>query len=484
MNTPVMDGYIRVSQVAGRAGERFQSPSTQRDAIRAWAKANGVRIGKIHEDLDRSGGTMDRPGMNEALRRIESGASTGIVVARLDRFARTVIGGLTTIEALTQRDARVVSVAESIDPATPIGRAMLGLLLVMAAWQRDQADEALAGAQRRAASAGRFAGKPAFGYARTSDGLTVVDEEAATVVRRIFAERAAGVGWRKIADDLTAEGVPTPLGRDRWAMTTVVGIVQSESYLGVFTGPRGLRVEDAWPAIVGRDVWERANSVRGFRDNERRHQDRLFAGVARCAGCRMVLVRAVNPHGFVSYGCPTRGCEVHSVIGAHLLDGHVAELVDERLGRIALEPRGDDDGGEADRLAAAAQAAAREFEAWRDDVGMRQVIGDGDYREGLFARARARDDAEVALAELRARGGLAYIGMPKDRTVQLADLGWEDRRRVVEALVHSVWVRRSRHQGGAATRHVGERLRVVWADDVDRPAFPTRNGPVLGPVQW
>jgi DNA invertase Pin-like site-specific DNA recombinase len=154
-----LDGYIRVSQVAGRKGDRFQSPGAQRSSIEGWAKAHGVKIAMIHEDLDRSGGTMDRPGMNEALRRIEAGASGGLVVARLDRFARTVIGGLTTIHDLHDRGARVVSVAENLDPATPMGRAMLGLLLIMAEWQRDQANEHLAAAQIRAAGASRRRGQ-------------------------------------------------------------------------------------------------------------------------------------------------------------------------------------------------------------------------------------------------------------------------------------------------------------------------------------
>src|SRR4051794_25315701 len=296
-----MDGYIRVSQVAGRAGERFQSPGQQRTAITGWAKAHGVKIAAWHEDLDRSGGTMDRPGMNHVRRRVAAGETDGVIVARLDRFARTVIGGLTTIRDLHEQGASVVSVAESVDPTSPMGRAMLGLLLIMAEWQRDQANEHLAAAQHQATSAGRFPGKPGFGYRRTPAGLTEVDDRAAVVVRRIFHARAGGHGWRAIADELTREGVATPLGRQRWAPSTVQGIIRSEAPLGVFVGPRGLRIEDAWPAIVTRQVWETANAVRGVRDDSRRYEDRLFAGLARCAGCRHVMARTVNPHGFVSY---------------------------------------------------------------------------------------------------------------------------------------------------------------------------------------
>lgn len=481
---PVMDGYVRVSQVGGRSGERFQSPAAQRDAIEGWAQAHGVRVGCIHEDLDRSGGTMDRPGMRDALERIESGASTGIIVARLDRFARTVIGGLTTIHELHERGARVVSVAESIDPATPMGRAMLGLLLIMAEWQRDQADEHLAAAMAKANAAGRYVIRTPFGYRRTAEGLVEPDPVTAAVVRRVFELRARGVGWRKIAGLLTAEGVPTPNGRERWSHSTVVGIVQSRSPLGHFTGPRGGEDPDAWPPIITRELWEAANEVRGVRDNDRRHHDRLLAGIARCAECRSTLKRAVNPHGYVSYACRRVGCRTRPSIGAGLLDRHVAGLVDERLARLAVEHAPVED-AELGPLLAARDAAVREFERWRDDVALRRVIGDADYRAGLIERAKARDAAERALADHRSTVRLHRLeDVPRAGTFTLDALEWDDQRRVVETYLHSVWVRRGTVRGPGARAHVGSRVRVVWMDDRDRPDLPARSGGVLGPVRW
>lgn len=485
-----LDGYIRVSQVGGRGGDRFQSPEQQRDAIEAWAAANGVQVGLIHEDLDESGGTMDRPGMRAALERVERGETGGLVVARLDRFARTLIGGLTTIEQLQERDARVVSVAEAVDPATPMGRAMLGLLLIMAQWQRDQADESFGVAQARAASAGRFPGRPPYGYRRTEDGRTELDPDTAPVVRRIFEARASGRGWGGIAIDLTRDGIRTSTGGERWAYSTISGIVRSEAYLGVFKGPRGLRVEEAWPAIVDRDLWERANAIRGVRDTDRRYQDRLLAGIARCAGCRQVLRRTVNPEGYVSYGCRAPGCPARASMGAEVLDGHVARLIDERLARLRLRAQvASDDDGEEQRLTTARDAAVRELEAWRDDLELRGVLGELDWREGMLARARARDDAETNLARHRAETGVAALSLlPDDVVPQLEQLPWAGRRRVVEALLHSVWVRRSEARGPRARQHVDLRTLVVWQDDPRPPDLPVRGSrrgrETTQPLSW
>ena len=85
-----MDGYIRVSRVGGREGPSYMSPSIQREAIEAWANYRSVEIVAWHEDEDESGGTQQRPGLREAIRRIEAGETEGLACYRLNRFARNV----------------------------------------------------------------------------------------------------------------------------------------------------------------------------------------------------------------------------------------------------------------------------------------------------------------------------------------------------------------------------------------------------------
>lgn len=91
-----VDGYIRVSRVGDRSGESYISPAIQRNALEAWAAERGVEL-VVHEPEENvSGGTMDRPVFNQIMRRIRGRESGGIVVYKLDRFARTLVGGLTT----------------------------------------------------------------------------------------------------------------------------------------------------------------------------------------------------------------------------------------------------------------------------------------------------------------------------------------------------------------------------------------------------
>ena len=97
------DGYVRVSRVAGREGESFISPELQRKKIEAWAELHDVEIVRWWEELDQSGKKRDRPFFQEALARCERGETGGIVVARLDRFARSAIDALESIKRLNER---------------------------------------------------------------------------------------------------------------------------------------------------------------------------------------------------------------------------------------------------------------------------------------------------------------------------------------------------------------------------------------------
>ena len=109
------DGYIRLSRVAGRDCEAFISPDVQRKKIEAWADLHGVEVVAWWEELDQSGGKRDRPMVQQALARCEAGETGGIIVARLDRFARSAVDALESIKRLNEAGARLVSVEDNFE---------------------------------------------------------------------------------------------------------------------------------------------------------------------------------------------------------------------------------------------------------------------------------------------------------------------------------------------------------------------------------
>jgi DNA invertase Pin-like site-specific DNA recombinase len=118
----VLDGYVRVSQLRGRGGERFISPALQREQIEGWIGLRGAGLGAVFEELDVPGAGRERPLLERALARIEAGESDGLVVAHLDRFGRSLLEGLLAIERIQRAGGTFASVNDGFDLATDTGR--------------------------------------------------------------------------------------------------------------------------------------------------------------------------------------------------------------------------------------------------------------------------------------------------------------------------------------------------------------------------
>ena len=76
-------GYVRVSQTNGREGDRFISPSEQRQAIERFVASRRHELVDVLVDLDESGATFERPMFKEALARLDASEADGLCPARL-----------------------------------------------------------------------------------------------------------------------------------------------------------------------------------------------------------------------------------------------------------------------------------------------------------------------------------------------------------------------------------------------------------------
>src|SRR4051812_27450553 len=110
--------YVRVS--VDRDGES-ESPDRQRRDCEEAAKAKGFEVVKVYEDRDESGYSKSakRPAYRELLRDIDAGKIDAVVVWKLDRLTRQGVAGLAPFFKL---EVALVSVNESLDMTTPMGR--------------------------------------------------------------------------------------------------------------------------------------------------------------------------------------------------------------------------------------------------------------------------------------------------------------------------------------------------------------------------
>lgn len=140
-------GYARVST-------NDQSVDMQVAAMERY----GVERDCIFTDM-LSGAHTQRPGFIEALRAAQQPGSE-FVVWKLDRLGRTVVGVIEAMQLLDSRGVRVYSLTERIDLGTPFGKAMIGILAVIAELERNLIRERTMAGLKRAKERGGNHGRP------------------------------------------------------------------------------------------------------------------------------------------------------------------------------------------------------------------------------------------------------------------------------------------------------------------------------------
>src|SRR5207253_369649 len=113
-------------------GERFISVPVQRERVEKFAAAQGHTVVEWLEDLDQPGSKLARPGFQAALAAVEAGAADGIIVAKLDRFARSIADAASAIQRLNAAGGQLVSVEDGFDSSTPMGRFAVTMVLALA----------------------------------------------------------------------------------------------------------------------------------------------------------------------------------------------------------------------------------------------------------------------------------------------------------------------------------------------------------------
>lgn len=448
--------YTRVSKVAGRTGDSFQSPGEQRSAIEhIVALTPDARVVDWIEELDESGGSMDRPGVKRAIQAVDSGQADGIVTAYLDRWARTP-EALEKIEAWAKSGRSFISAHERFDTSSSQGMFALGMMLLVAKYQRDRHVETWAASARNAIERGVTVVVP-YGY-RRADGKgspLVLDGERANIVRTMFDARLRGESVSSIAHALNARAVPAPRG-GHWTRQTVRALLRSPTYTG--QARYGEHVQpDAHPFIVSVDEWERAQPARG---EWRSGGKSMLGGMVRCAGCGYLMGAGSSGSSIGRrYNCnrhhATGQCPSPTTASAERLEQFVTLAF---LERYADEGAQGAPSATVEAPAQRVEALRSEYVTWRDDVTMRVALGDADYRSGLIARKEALDIAaaeyEDAVRDARA------ATLTVDRAVWSSST-LAERRELLHAGIEAVVMRRA-----ASTRTpLSERVEIRWAGD-------------------
>lgn len=218
-------GYVRVS-TQEQASEGY-SLAAQEAKIRQYADLYGLDLVGVIADAGVSAKSIDRPGLAEALRRLESGEAEALVILKLDRLTRSVADWNTLIDRYFGKAVALMSVSDQIDTRTAGGRLVLNVLVSVAQWEREAIGERTAAALAHKKAQGEAIGRPGYGF-EIRDGRLAEVEGEASVVARVAALRAEGLTLQQIADTLNGEGIATKRG-GRWAPQTVANLLKREA---------------------------------------------------------------------------------------------------------------------------------------------------------------------------------------------------------------------------------------------------------------
>jgi site-specific DNA recombinase len=221
-------GYARIS-TPGQI-DNFSIP-TQIEAIRNYCKQHKFRLLKIYEDLAVSGSLQDRPALNDLLRHAKERAFSKLIVYRIDRLSRDLYTQLWLTKELLVCDIEVMSISEPYNGQDPMSTAMRQIVGVFAQLEKGRITERLLDGRKQKLSKGGYAGgRPAYAYT-VKNGVLVVNEKEAEIVRRIYRLRYSRKSLQDIADILNTEKIPSRYGRE-WHNRTVLYILRNPIYRG------------------------------------------------------------------------------------------------------------------------------------------------------------------------------------------------------------------------------------------------------------
>jgi DNA invertase Pin-like site-specific DNA recombinase len=208
--------YTRKSTEDGLEQE-FNSLDAQYEACAAYALSQRhegwVLVKDRYDDGGFSGGNMERPGLRRLLGDIEAGNVDIILLYKIDRLTRSLTDFAKIVEVLDKAGASFVSITQSFNTTTSMGRLTLNMLLSFAQFEREVTGERIRDKIAASKKKGLWMGGPVpLGY-EVRERKLVVNEEEAEQVRHMMRRYLALGSVPALVEELNREGYRTKVQR-------------------------------------------------------------------------------------------------------------------------------------------------------------------------------------------------------------------------------------------------------------------------------
>lgn len=290
--------------------QRDESIDAQLRAIHEYAQRNDILIIEEYIDRARSATTDNRPEFLRMIADSKKETFDVVLVHKLDRFARNRYDSIGYRMELKRHHVSLISVLEHLDDESPESLILESVLEAMAEYySKNLAREVHKGLRENSLKTKHTGGLPPLGYnVDPETRQLVINEHNAEAVRLIFQLYLDGVGYGGIAQELTARGFRSQLGKV-FSNNAIHDILANEKYAGVYVfnkasakdvdGKRNshrfkdpeetIRIEGAVPAIVSREDFDAVQQKMAARKHKRTacnaKEVYLLSGKIICGEC-------------------------------------------------------------------------------------------------------------------------------------------------------------------------------------------------------
>lgn len=262
--------YVRKSTEHGLEQE-FNSLDNQELACKSYIASQtfqGWEYTQTYSDAAISGGTMARPGLKQMLEDIKAGRINCVLVYKIDRLSRSIYDFKQMMkEVFEKHDCNLVSITQSFDTSTAMGKLTLNMLLSFAEFEREVASERVKDKMRATKAKGMWVGGNApLGY-DLKFGKLVPNEQEVPIVTKIFETYLESTGLIDCRNKLIEMGITgkrwvTKKGEERggsqMSCAIVERVLKNQIYLGKLPNKSTNEVFDGQqPAILDKELFDR-----------------------------------------------------------------------------------------------------------------------------------------------------------------------------------------------------------------------------------
>lgn len=258
---PQLRGVIYARYSDG-GNQTDQSLEGQLRECRKYAQEHNIRIVEEYLDPHISGKEAEkRPEFQRMIRDSDKHQFDVVIVWKTDRFARNRYDSARYKERLKRNGISIRYAAENI-PDTAEGIILESMLEGMAEYYSADLQQKILRGMRESAYKCKILTRPPMGYKPGPEGEYTIDESVAPYIRQIFQMYVDGEKMRVIAEKMNRLGLRTVQNNPLNA-NAIAKVIQNERYIGVYEYKNGgIRIEDAIPAIIDKDLFYAAQQRR------------------------------------------------------------------------------------------------------------------------------------------------------------------------------------------------------------------------------